>query len=290
MTTKIHAYDPGAAEEYWSRRLDETNELAAVLSYGLPAYINSAYSRWEIGIALRCLPPLEGLEVLDLGCGVGRLTVPLAQRKARVLSLDNSAAMLKACRRNVEEAGVGSYVRYKKGSASDLPFDDESFDVVACVGVLEHLPEEIRSLAVSEMIRVLRKSGTLVVVVNNAQSQFLRREDRYRMQRQQENGYFVGLVEQSSIQRQLKEAGFVVRPAGSNLFQSFVKHIGQSFGWLTPQSQLMESLAAASAMLDLQYPLKGDLDEAFADQWVVAAERSVPAKAEATSSIRRIGK
>jgi 2-polyprenyl-3-methyl-5-hydroxy-6-metoxy-1,4-benzoquinol methylase len=267
------AYDATAAEEYWSTRLTETNELAAVLSYSLPEYLNAAYSRWEIETVLRGLPPLEGLEVVDVGCGIGRLTVPLAREKARVTSFDNSAAMLDACRRHVEQAGLGAFVTYRKGSAASLPFNTASFDVVACVGVLEHLPPDIRRSAVAELMRVVRNSGSIVLVVNNAKSRFLSREDRYRMQRQQDNGYFVGLMERDAIERQITEAGFNVRPIGSNLFQGFVKHLGQAFDMLDPNSTLMADLAAASASLDLAYPLKGDLDQAFADQWVVVAER-----------------
>jgi 2-polyprenyl-3-methyl-5-hydroxy-6-metoxy-1,4-benzoquinol methylase len=277
MSRDNHAYDATAAEEYWSSRLTETNELAAVLSYSLPEYLNAAYSRWEIETALRGLPRLEGLEVLDLGCGVGRLTVPLAREKAHVTSFDNSAAMLDACRRHVEEAGLGAFVTYRKGSAAALPFAASSFDVVACVGVLEHLPPDVRRSAVAETMRVLRSAGSLVLVVNNAKSHFLRREERYRMQQQQENGYFVGLMERDAIEQQISEAGFVVRPVGSNLFQGFVKHLGQAFGLLDPNSTLMSDLSAASASLDLAYPLKGDLDQAFADQWVVVAERRAPA-------------
>jgi ubiquinone/menaquinone biosynthesis C-methylase UbiE len=290
MRKQSQAYDPRAAEQYWSQRLGETSELAAVLSYDLPSYMNRAYSQWEIGIALRSLPPLEGLDVLDVGCGIGRLTVPLAQQKARVVSLDNSAAMLEKCRRNVEQARAGAFVRYQKGSAASLPFEPASFDAVACVGVLEHLPDDVRAKAVGEMIRVLRPAGSLVLVLNNAGSYFLRREERYRMQRQRRNGYFVALVERDSLVRQLADAGFAARPVGSNLFQSLVKHVGQSLGWLTPDSDLMEHVASASALLDLRYRLKGDLDDAFADQWVVVAERRAAAKPTPTVRMRRVGR
>ena len=273
MNRDNRAYDATTAEEYWSSRLTETNELAAVLSYGLPEYLNAAYSRWEIDTTLRALPALEGLRVLDLGCGIGRLTVPLAREKARVTSFDNSAAMLATCQRHVEEAGLAEFVEYHKGSAASLPFAEASFDVVACVGVLEHLPPDIRKSAVAEMIRVLKNTGSLVLVVNNSKSRFLNREERYRMQGQQENGYFVGLIERDAIETQICEAGFIVRPVGSNLFQGIVKHLGIAFGLLDPDSRAMADLAAASASLDLAYPLKGDLDQALADQWVVVAER-----------------
>jgi len=268
-----HAYDAEAAEAYWSGRLGEKSDLSAVLSYDLPAYLNRAYSEWEIGMALQGLPPLEGLDVLDVGCGIGRLTVPLAERKARVVSFDNSAAMLGACRRNVEAAGAADFVRYQKGSAASLPFADASFDAVTCVGVLEHLPAATRLQALGEMMRVLRPVGSIVLVLNNPSSQFLKREERYRMERQSANGYFVGLVERDSLQQRLADFGFAVRPVGSNLFQSFVKHLGQMLGWLDPNSDVMDHVAATSALLDQRYPLKGDLDEAFADQWVVVAER-----------------
>lgn len=49
------------------------------------------------------------------------------------------------------------------GSATDLPFDDASYDVVLCLEMMEHLPDDIRGPAVREMLRVLRPGGRMVL-------------------------------------------------------------------------------------------------------------------------------
>lgn len=269
-------YNRTKAEIYWSTRLHKTNELPAVLSFNLPDYLNRAYSEWEIHTVIKSLPDLRGLKVLDLGCGVGRVTVPLAQQRAWVTAFDVSAEMLTACRRNATTAGVADQVTYKKGSADALPFPDQTFDVVVCLGVLEHLPPPVCQTALEHIIRVVRRPGWVAIVVNNTESRFLTKVARYEMQEQQENGYFVGLIGRASVESFLTQAGFAVHNSGSNLFQSLVKHIGQRLELLDDPLGIMPELTRLSMRLDIAYPDKGDLDTAFADQWVILAS-SLPA-------------
>lgn len=266
------SYDAAKAEDYWSRRLAQSDELAAVLSFSLPEYLNRAYSQWETQLVAEALSGLQHKSVLDLGSGVGRMTVPLAQQGARVVALDNSAAMLEACRQNVTSAGVAGGVSFEKGSAAELPFPDNSFDAVACLGLLEHLPPTVREATVAEIQRVVRRPGRVVLVVNNPNSTFLQQEPRYDMQHQSENGYFVGLVGRQSIEDAFMAKGFRIEARGSNMFQSLVKHVGHRLGLLDDASTAMSSLADLSVRLDLQYRSKGDLDWSFADQWVILAE------------------
>jgi ubiquinone/menaquinone biosynthesis C-methylase UbiE len=264
-------YDPAKAEDYWSTRIHQTNELAAVLSFSLPEYLNRAYSEWEIHTVIKSLPNLSGLKVLDLGCGVGRVTVPLAQQGAWVTAFDNSAEMLAACRQNAAAAGVADQITFEKGSAEALPFPDQTFDVVVCLGVLEHLPPPVRQTTLQHIIRVVRRPGWVAIVVNNTESQFLTKEVRYGMQEQQENGYFVGLIGRASVESFFTQAGFAVRVCGSNLFQSLVKHISQRLGLFDDSLEIMPELARLSTRLDIAYPNKGDFDTVFADQWIIVA-------------------
>lgn len=98
-------------------------------------------------------PILDGArgDVLDLGCGDGRLGVPLQQRGLRVLGVDVSAVGVERARRR----GLWAI----RASALALPFADGSFDsVVAGFGTMAHLPAE---LALRESARVLRPGGTM---------------------------------------------------------------------------------------------------------------------------------
>src|SRR5215469_1326415 len=146
-------YEESRAEAYWSKRLLETDALSAVLSYSLPRYINEAYSKWEISCVLAGVESWRSLRVIDIGCGVGRVTVPVAEAGANVVAFDNSKEMLNACRDSVSKAGVAERVEFRHGSARRLKAEDAEFDVVLCLGVLEHLPPDVRSDAMAEIVR-----------------------------------------------------------------------------------------------------------------------------------------
>jgi SAM-dependent methyltransferase len=83
--------------------------------------------------------PLAGRSVLDVGCGNGIFSVPLARRGARVVAADLSAHMLAA---NPHPARV-------RAAATALPFADRAFDVVFAANLLHHVddvPSVLREL------------------------------------------------------------------------------------------------------------------------------------------------
>ena len=102
--------------------------------------------------------PLEGLRVLDLGCGKGRFARRLAEDGAAVVGLDLSAAML----------AEGEGLDRVRASARRLPFADGAFDAVVAVEVFEHLAALDDVLR--EARRVLRPGGVLAIVDKNAGS------------------------------------------------------------------------------------------------------------------------
>jgi SAM-dependent methyltransferase len=104
--------------------------------------------------------PLAGRRVLDLGCGKGRFSRPLAERGAMVIGLDLSAAML---------LGAADIDRVR-ASARMLPFGPASFDGVMAVEVFEHLEPRSLDQVCCEVRRVLRPGGTLVIVDKNVHS------------------------------------------------------------------------------------------------------------------------
>lgn len=103
---------------------------------------------------------LDGLRVLDLGCGKGRFAAHLRAEGAEVVGLDLSAGML----------GRALDLDRVRGSALRLPFAASAFDGVAAVEVFEHLPPDQIDAALNEVRRVLRPGGRLVIVDKNAGS------------------------------------------------------------------------------------------------------------------------
>ncbi len=105
------------------------------------------------------LPHLRpGLDLLDIGCGPGTITIDLAARVApgRVLGVDASADVIDQARSNPRSAG-----EFAVGDAYHLDLPGGSFDVVHAHQVLQHLTHP--ALAVAEARRVLRPGGILAV-------------------------------------------------------------------------------------------------------------------------------
>ena len=101
----------------------------------------------------------EGMIALDVGCGDGKTTELLA-RKCEVLACDFSREALLSLRSQRDPDGIVNLVECNIGS---LPFEQEKFDVVACVHALSHLAADDRARASAEMSRVLRREGILLV-------------------------------------------------------------------------------------------------------------------------------
>lgn len=83
------------------------------------------------------LRTLEGLSVLDVGCGGGLVCEPLARLGARVTGLDPATENIEAARRHA--AGAGLAIDYRAGRVEELA--GETFDAVICLEVVEHVPD-----------------------------------------------------------------------------------------------------------------------------------------------------
>jgi SAM-dependent methyltransferase len=107
---------------------------------------------------LALLPPGEGRSFLDIGCSWGRWSIAAANRGYRPIGIDQNVEALEAAQRVASQLGVPA--RYVSAEAQQLPFPDDTFDVVFSYSVLQHFTKEeaVRSLA--EIGRVLRPGGT----------------------------------------------------------------------------------------------------------------------------------
>jgi 2-polyprenyl-6-hydroxyphenyl methylase/3-demethylubiquinone-9 3-methyltransferase len=111
----------------------------------------------RLGAILAALGPLEGMKVLDLGCGKARFARALATRGADLIGVDLSRAMLAAAN------GVDRV----QASVRRLPFRSSSFDAVLAVEVFEHVEPRSLDGVLAEARRVLRPGGRFVVVDKN---------------------------------------------------------------------------------------------------------------------------
>ena len=97
----------------------------------------------------------RGKAVLDLGCGGGLMAEALATRGAVVTAIDPSEAAIGGARRHAAASGLA--IAYDVGRGESLPYAGQSFDIVVCVDVLEHVADLDRVLA--QACRVLRPGG-----------------------------------------------------------------------------------------------------------------------------------
>lgn len=111
--------------------------------------------------AVRALRLGPGDRVLDVACGPGNFTRVYADAvgpAGLAVGVDLSTPMVRRAASHNGDTGA-SYVR---GSAHALPFEDGTFDAVACHGALYLVPEPFR--AVDELVRVVRPGGRLAVM------------------------------------------------------------------------------------------------------------------------------
>src|SRR3954453_18756098 len=97
--------------------------------------------------------------VLDVACGSGNATLPAAETGAKTTGLDITPELIEAGKKNAANAGVE--IEWVEGDAQDLPFDEESFDVVLSVFGCMFAPDHRK--AATELARVLKPDGRLVV-------------------------------------------------------------------------------------------------------------------------------
>ena len=91
-------------------------------------------------------PSLQGIRVLDAGCGTGHVAVEIAQRypEVEVVGLDLSAPALDVARRRAERAGVRGNLSFHQGALEDLSslaIAAQPFDYIVSSGVLHHLSD-----------------------------------------------------------------------------------------------------------------------------------------------------
>jgi 2-polyprenyl-6-hydroxyphenyl methylase/3-demethylubiquinone-9 3-methyltransferase len=102
---------------------------------------------------------MNGLKVVDVGCGGGLLAEGMARRGARVLGIDLAPEALVVARLHALEAGVA--VEYRASAVEDLAASESgSFDLVTCLEMLEHVPDP--SAIVEALGRLARPGGHVI--------------------------------------------------------------------------------------------------------------------------------
>lgn len=132
-------------------RYDLINDLQ---SFGL----HRLWKRRLLGLA----QPRPGQRALDLCCGTGDVTRALAQRGVETVGLDFSEPMLAVANARTKTRTAGAGIQFLRGDAQQIPFPDNSFDLVTISYGLRNLADW--QLGLREMQRVTRPGGRILVL------------------------------------------------------------------------------------------------------------------------------
>lgn len=103
--------------------------------------------------------------ILDVGCGSGALISDLAKIGFNCVGIDISKIGIKRAKQIAKKRRINKRLSVILGDAENLPLRENSFDLVVCTNVLEHLINPMKSL--KEMIRVVEVSGGLIISAPN---------------------------------------------------------------------------------------------------------------------------
>jgi len=119
----------------------------------------------ELKLLLEFLAPAKEEVILDAGCGTGIFTTDFLAEGTRVVGMDISAAMLQVAANKAGSLGKDKNFLPVKGNILDLPFLDNYFDKVISNTAIEFIADGEK--AVSELLRVLKPGGSLVIATLN---------------------------------------------------------------------------------------------------------------------------
>ena len=111
----------------------------------------------------RSLRPFEGLRLLDIGCGGGLVSEPMARLGAAVTGADAAEGNIRIARLHAEQSGLG--IDYRATTAEALLDAGERFDVVLALEIVEHVADP--QAFVTTCARLLRPGGLLVASTLN---------------------------------------------------------------------------------------------------------------------------
>lgn len=149
-----------------------------IICFGFYAFVSFVIMQWRIGQSETGKLPemlrLKGDEkVLDVGCGLGRMTIAVAKRlnKGRVVGIDIWDKMEipgncpEKAYANAEIEGVRDRVEFKTGNVLDLQFPEDTFDLVTSSSVINNLHGKAdKAKALNEIHRVLKPRGKFLLL------------------------------------------------------------------------------------------------------------------------------
>lgn len=146
----------------------------------------------------------DDFTILDVGCGGGRTVSRLSETafNGKVYGIDYSETAVKKSKKLNKKAIKNSKVQINQGSVSNLPYEDNIFDLVTAVETYYFWPDKINDL--KEIYRTLKSKGKLLLIF-----EMLQKEDEPDRWKEVEELAEIKAVKESEIKENLIEAGYV---------------------------------------------------------------------------------
>lgn len=109
--------------------------------------------------AIKMFGPVSGMNVLDVGCGTGTFLELLQPHDCHLYGLDSSPSMLEVAHKR-----LGDTAKLDLGNATDMPYEDANFDLIIAMQCLHEMALGTRSMAITEMARVLKEAGSILLI------------------------------------------------------------------------------------------------------------------------------
>jgi ubiquinone/menaquinone biosynthesis C-methylase UbiE len=136
-------------------------DLARRYAHWRKKKVGGLTEKLEMELIFEMAGDLSGMRVLDAGMGDGAWSEAALIRGAEVVGLDRDPAMLKAAEKRFK--GRASRPEIVPGKLEDLPFPDDSFDVILSIAAICFLSDEQMAQAYREFARVLKPGGRLII-------------------------------------------------------------------------------------------------------------------------------
>ncbi|MCX6319795.1 MAG: methyltransferase domain-containing protein [Bacteroidetes bacterium] len=185
---------------------------------------------------------IRGKLVLEAGCGAGRFTEILLDKGAYLISSDISTAV----EVNRENCPVNERHKVIQADINDMPFEPEIFDIVICIGVIQHTPNTEKTI--EDLFRLVKKGGHLVIDhYTFEKSYFLRTAFLYRRFLKKKNPDFTIAYTKKLVNRYLP---LHKRFSKNKLLSIFLNRISPVITYYRAFPELNEQMQEEWAYLD----------------------------------------
>lgn len=151
LQTLRQLVSPGGIEGYFATMYAKCAKNSEVMRNG--------YRR----LAAKAASAIQSGKVLEVGPGPGYVSIEMAVLlpKVEIVGLDLSETMIEIATRNADEYDMSERVEFRQGDASQMPFEESSFDFVISCGSLHHWEKPMQVF--EEIHRVLKPGGSALI-------------------------------------------------------------------------------------------------------------------------------